>query len=190
MGACDRAGHFRAEIVEYGLKAVDKADSKSVAVSFRVLLTAMFENGEWVDWSQYEMDAYGDSWIVKKDGTLNERAVNDLMKHCGWDGQFSSVTNLTWKPTPFQVEIKPHVYNGETTYRVEWINAFDSQPGGGTMGNVDDNKLAELEARFGASLRALGGNVKRNAAPAASRPAPPPPRPTPAMAGSGDGIKF
>jgi hypothetical protein len=58
------------------------------------------------------------------------------------------------------------------------------------MGNVDADKLKELEAMFGASLRAVTSNVKRNQ-PASNggRPAAPPKPPAPAMAGS-DGIKF
>lgn len=188
MAACDRAGHFRAEIVEYGLK---EAESKSVAISFRVQLTEWWDGEKWVNWRDYEMDAYGDSWIVKKDGKLNDRAVNDMIKHCGWDGQLSTIADSTLKPTPFQVQVEAHEYKGQTTYRVAWINAYDSQPGGGAMGNVDGNKLAELEARFGQSLRALGGNARRNAAPTSGRPAPPPARPAPAPAMAGDdGIKF
>jgi hypothetical protein len=194
MSACDRAGNFRAEIVEYGLKATDKDDSKSVAVSFRVLLTEWWDGEKWVPWSEYEMEAHGDAWIVKKDGKLNQRAINDLCKNCGWDGVLSSIANMTWKPTPFQVETKPHVYKEEKTYRIEWINPFDAIPGAaGVLGNVDDSKLKQLEQQFGPQLRALAGNVSRNSTTAAGRPVPPPPPPKPAVSGelqTADGIKY
>jgi hypothetical protein len=190
MPACDRAGHFLAEIIEYGLQQATDAQSKSVGVTFRVLLTQMWDGEKWIDWRQYEMDAYGTSWIVKKDGTVNDRAVEDLCKHCGWDGALSSIAEFTWKATPCRVEVKEDTYKGETRYRVEWINSFDSIPGGG-MGNVDSDKLKELETRFGPALRAVTANVRRNQpAPNGSRPsAPPKPPAAPAMAG-GDGIRF
>lgn len=188
MQPCDRTGNFRAEILDYGLKEMD---SGAVAVSLHVLLTEMWDVDNWIPWRDYDMEAFGDIWIVKKDKKLNDRQVKALIECAGWDASLSSLTDGSWKPTPCQVEITRETYKNEDRYRISWVNDFNKTPGGGALSNVDANKLRELEARFGSPLRALQGNAKRNgSSPASSKPAPPPRTPVPSAAGEDDGIRF
>lgn len=168
---CDREGSFRAEITEYGLK---EADSGAVAVTIRVHLLEMYSDGQWEDWRQYDVEAFGDVWIVKKDnGGLNAKAVESLMRHTGWNGDIDSIVHGTWQPTPCQVAIKADTYENVTRYRVSFINDYDRVPG--AVGNVTEDKAKQLASKFGPELRALYGNVARNgAAPAGgSKPQPP-----------------
>lgn len=169
MQPCDRAGNFRANILEYGLKEMD---SGAVAVSLHVKLTELFDNGEWHEWEQFDMECFGDVWIIKKDGSINDKASESLIKHAGWDGNIDSITGETWKPTPCQVVVNKEEYQGRTSYKVAFINDHSRTPG--QMSNVTPEKAKELQNRFGSQLRALVGNVKRNQAPTGSRPSAPP----------------
>ncbi len=163
----DRKGNFRAEIKEYGLQ---KKDSGAVGVrmKFHILECWNPEGEVWDDWREHNVEAWGTSWIIKKDnGGVNNNAVEALVKHTGWDGSLASIVNSTWAPTPCQVSTEANTYNGATTYPVNFINAYDQVPGA-NVGNVTSDGLKELEARFGAPLRAVVGNAKRNTVPPAA----------------------
>lgn len=162
----DRTGDFQAEITEYGLQ---KADSGSVGIRFKAKLTAMWnpETNGWEDWTEFNAQAWGSSWIVKRDGTIHKPAVEALVKYAGWDGNLKSVVENTWVPTACQVSIGSEVYNDQTQFRISFVNAFDRVPGA-NVGNVTSDALKELENRFGSSLRAVVGNVKRNTSPPAA----------------------
>ena len=195
MQACDRTGHFRAEIIGYGIK---KAESGAVAVTLHCKLTENWdEQAEaWVPWVEFDMEVYGDVWVVKKDGSLSDKQAQKLINFCGWNGSFASIADSTWKPTPCQIEVGREDYQGQTYYKIAWVNGFDSTPGQGNLGNVDAGGIKDLEARFGSPLRALAGNAKRNAGATNGNKPPAPPKPSvkakePAGAVAGDdGIPF
>jgi hypothetical protein len=184
MVAVDRTGDFRAEIKSYGLQ---KAESGAVGVRIQAHLVEMFneETKDWEDWRDYNVEAWGTSWIIKKDGTVNQNAVDALVKYAGWDGSLKTIGENGWVPTPCQVSIGSEEYNGETQFRVSFINAWDRVPGA-NIGNVTSDDLKALENRFGSSLRAVVGNIKRNTSPPAPAngkggPKPPPAAKQPAM---------
>ena len=168
----DRAGTFRGNIVEYGLKEVE---SGSVAVTLRVYLTAFWDdvNKTWMEWHEYDQEAHGDIWIVKKDKTLNQNAVNSLIRNAGWDGDIESVQNNKWQPTPVQVVVVEDTYNGETRLKISFINDHDRTPGG-LGANMTPEKAKQLQMQFGSSLRALAGNAKRDSKPNGAPKTPPP----------------
>lgn len=176
MPEVDREGNFQAEIIDYGLKDFE---SGSVAVSLRVKLTAEWnsETESWDDWTQYDMEAGGDIYIIKKDGKLNDGQVKNLSQYAGWDGSLTSITERTWQPTKCQVSIESDVYKNNTRHRIGFINEFGRKPGA-KISTVDAVKAKELEARHGAALRAIVGNARRQngSSPPASRPASPPPK--------------
>lgn len=176
----DREGDFRGRITEYGLR---KLDSGAVCLSIHAALEEKYEEGEWQDWQQYEYTAAGDVWLVKKDGTINEPAARSLVECAGWDGEFSSLSQATFAPKPCQFTIKTDTYNGETRYRISFVNPFDRTPGGGGLGNVDTKAAASLDSQYGSQMRALFGNAKRNAAAPKSDTPPSPPMPKGPSAG-------
>lgn len=186
MVPCDRAGVFRIEICEYGLKEMD---SGAVAVSIKALLTEWWDGAQWLDWRQYDMEAGGDVWIIKKDnGGANDKAAESLMRHAGWDASVTAIVDGTWKPTPCQAVINQEEYKGQKSFKIAFLNDFNRTPG--ALSNVTPEKARDLENRFGSTLRALQSNVRRNQ-PAAtnSRPPAPPKAPEPAAA-TADGIPF
>lgn len=180
----DREGDFRAEIVEFGLRELD---SKAVCVPIRAKITEFWNGEAWDDWRQYDMHAGGDIWIGKKDGSANDKQIEALMRHAGWDGSLAALVDGSWHPTPCQITVKQDSYEGKTTYKIAWLNAFDRTPGGGSMSNVDEAKVKGLEARFGQTLRALSGNVRRNAAAPSGRKPPAPPKASSVPAGAANG---
>lgn len=167
----DREGQFRADIIAYGLKEME---SGAMSVSIRAKLTQFYDGVEWLPWEEYGMEAEGDIWIVKKDnGGLNSNGVQSLVNHAGWDGNMESIVNETWQPSACQVAVKREEYKGNVRFKIAFVNDWNRTPG--AMSNIDAAKAKELQARFGAQLRAIAGNVKRNGSPPASKPATPPP---------------
>lgn len=185
---CDREGTFRANITGYGLRDAD--GSNSVAVTLQARLLEMWDGQEWQEWEQYDMEAIGDIWIIKKDGSPNTHGVESLVRHAGWDGSIEAIVNTTWQPAKCQVVIKPDEYKGEVRYRIEFVNSYDRVPG--QVSTVSPEKGRDLASRHGAALRAIAANVKRNATvPANGKPAAPAgAKPTPSVKMTEDSIPF
>ena len=156
----DRSGRFRGRITNYYL---DEADSGAEAIAITVAFDQIYHEGDWYDWTESNQEALGRIWVVKKDGKLNERQVRALIDHAGWDGSFTSVAQGEWQPTPCQVVVEEDAYRDQVRYRIAWVNAYDQAVGGG--GNLSPDKVAALQAKHGAALRALAGTAKANAAP-------------------------
>ena len=159
------------EVLNYGLKKFE--GSTSVAVALHVRLTELFHEGEWF---QVDQECYGDIWIIKKDNKgINQRSVESLVNHAGWDGNLESIANGTWEPTPFQVTTKADEYQGNVSYKINFVNGFNDKPrGGGSLGSATADDAKQLQNQWGSQLRALAGNRMRPQPPAASKPAAPP----------------
>tara|TARA_Y100001963_G_scaffold157272_1_gene253028 strand:+ start:16241 stop:16837 length:597 start_codon:yes stop_codon:yes gene_type:complete len=164
MPDIQQAGVFRGEISSYGL---NEADSGAIAVTIKVSIHEIFHEDKWHDWKEHDFVANGDIWVIKKDGKLNKRQAEALVKCAGWDGSFTSISQGTWSPTPVSVVVNEDTYKDETRFRIEWLNEFNRTPGGG---NVDDDKAKNLEQKFGSELRAIAGNSSRNGSKPASKP--------------------
>ena len=177
MPQVDRAGIFKAAPpTEY---ALEKSKEGAWGVRFRFDLTHYLNGSEWVDWSVYGQHAYGTVWFIRKDGKPNDRGVETLRDVLGWDGNPDSIENKTWQPPACQVVVKADEYDGKTRFRVEWINPLDHQ-GAGLKG-ANDSDVADLKARFGATLRALFGTQAVKAPKPNGKPLPPPPSRAPAQ---------
>lgn len=161
----DREGDFRGRITDYGLR---KYDSGAVAVAVQVAIDECWNGESWDDWREFDVEAIGYINIVKKDKTLNQGAAQSLIDCANWNGSLESIVNHTWDPSPVGVSVRANEYKGQTSYRVEFINAYDSEPGG--LGNVDAGIAKQLQMTHGAALRALAGNQARNSASPSGRP--------------------
>lgn len=193
--ACDRDGAFRGTIQEYGLK---EFPSGAVAIKYRADLEEIynFDTESWHPCSDWDMEVYGDCFVVKKDGSLNTASVSSLVDHAGWDGQFKSIQDATWEPTPCQFSVKRSEYEGKVYFNAAFINGFDDTPGGGALPMLEPAKVSSLDAKFGSAMRVLTANKMRNqtAPPAGAKPpAPPKPaakEPPKVHAATGDDIPF
>ncbi len=172
-----QAGDFRGRVLEYGLH--EKEGSESVSLAIRISADEVWmvpEGGEepmWLDCSGWDSCSVGFLCLVTKAGKLNPHQVDPLMKYAGWDGDFEALANGTWEPNPIRFSVEYDTFGDKGKFRINWIYPFDSEPGG-NLGNVDADRAKQLKNKFGAQIRALGGNAARDAAPKpAGKPAAP-----------------
>lgn len=158
------AGNCRGQIIDYALWA---AESGAIAVNITARIDECWQPSDqgdaWFNYCEHDYVADGAIWIVKKDGNLNQRQVEALMKHCNWDGDLASIDEHRWEPTPCSFTTTEETYKDKARCRISWLNAYDAIPGVG--GNVSPEKVQELCNRYGSSFRALAGNLARNAIP-------------------------
>jgi len=179
----DREGVFRATISGYG---VQNAESGALGIAMTFDLTELWcppangEEGYWYPWSEHQQQAQGTFWIVKKDGTPNNGAIEQLCRYAGWTGTLATLAEGKWEPTPVQVTIKSETRKQDgkpdrTELRASFLNDFNRVPG--AQGNVDAAKAQELDSRFGAHFRAIAGTVAQSKTPPAASKPPAPSRP-------------
>lgn len=154
---CQLEGHYRAKIIDYGLK--EMKDSGAVAVTIRCALLARFEqiSGDETGWVEATEPTTcdGDVWIISNADKRNapiEVNIQALINHAGWDGELASVVEQTWKPWPCQVTVKGEAYKGRVYYKASFINSWNAEPHSG-LNKVTATKLRELELRYGDTLR-------------------------------------
>ena len=178
----EEAGDFRAYPIGWTVEETEKEGSKSVCV---VILFGILQKwhadpegdgGSWsAEWpSGYA--SYARVYVVKRDGTLNTGAIENLKK-CGiWDGDWSAFESAP-EPTRCLIEIQASEWNGRTNYRPEWINPDGDAPQKRSAGLKPANPdvIAGLAARFGGATRAIGGQQVAAVAPPTPAGAPPPP---------------
>lgn len=181
MAHLDREGRFRATIEDYHL---NEATSGAVGVSLVCKITAAFDgsNNTWEDWTGFEEQlVFGDVWLLKKDKQVNKKSAESLAKCAGWGGTFSEIVDRTWQPKPVQITVAADTYNGETRYKIQYINDYDST---GQASNVDVSKAKQFDSLHGPTLRAIvGTNARAAKKPApSSKPVAPPPKAAPTAA--------
>lgn len=166
----DREGTFRGQITEYGCR---KTDGGAIQISVYADIEEQWdpELERWVDWRQYQLEVYGDLNVVKKNGTINKIQVQALVHHVGWDGDFTSISQETWKPIPCQFVVKQNTWRDSVRYKIEWINAYDRVPG--AFIPLDADTARDLQNRLGGEVRALAGNVVRSEQKPKGKPAAP-----------------
>lgn len=110
------------------------------------------------------------SVIVKNDGTVNTRNVEDLKKWSGWDGvdpYWLMDTDLTAIDVELVIANEPSITDPTKTWpAIKWVNP----PGGGggsALPEAADRRA--VMAKYGAKLRALAGGTPL-AAPVSPRP--------------------
>lgn len=191
----DREATFRATIESYHL--VD-TPSGSVGVSCKFRIVELWHDGQWWPFDEHDMEIDGDIWIVgtrEKGSKVNENGVKTLVESLGWDGLIDSIANETWTPQRCQISVKNETYKNVAKLKVAFVNDWNRTPGGSS---VDPAKAKELQMRYGSQLRAIAGNVKRNAPPspppggppAPTRPTAPAPIAPPPPSGSNSDIPF
>lgn len=174
--AVDRTGTFRAEVISYGMK---KYDSGSIAVNLVFRLTDWWyvpDEGEpgWTEWGNYGQEVFGSFFVVKKTGDLNQGPIQQLVEHVGWNGNFDSITDGTWEPTPCQVQVKSEVYDGSEQMKASWIYSYDAVPRSG-LAVLSAEESKSLNAKYGGQIRAIvGDKIRQDTKP--KRPPPPAPK--------------
>jgi hypothetical protein len=171
----DRPGIFKARPLSW---AVRTADSGAVAIALEYLILAQLDGTEWVDWSGAEdHTVFGDTYVVKKDGTVHTSGVEQLVAALGWNGDLRSVTGAPPKVV-VQINVKEEEYQGKKRLKVSWVNPGDYSP---RPEAASDGDVARLQVRFGSLLRAAVAIATKKVP--AKPPTPPAPTPAPTAAG-------
>lgn len=169
MKRLEQDGIFKARPLTWDIK---EAESGAVAVSFSFVVLEELVDGEWTSegWDDEHM-FYGDWWIVKKDGTINQGAVEQLAKSLGWNGNLDAIVGDPPQKV-VQVNVKPDTYEGVTRYKGSWMNPADYS--GGPKNGTDPAAVSGIKARFGSLLRAAAaGAVEKKPEPKPAAKAPP-----------------
>lgn len=157
----DRAGIFRGHPIR---QTVKRFESGSVAIVVRYYINQELESGTWVD---VNFEAFGNHFIIKRDGTPNQAMVSVLSERLGWDGDLSTVSSSDWVNRAVQLDIRREQYEGIARFKVAWINDFDQSPA--ASGTADEATIEDLVVTYGPQLRALCSTASENA-PVATAP--------------------
>lgn len=167
----DREGIFKAKPFDWSVQPSN--NSKSIAVSVGLLITAQYLDGEWQSWEAYEPHQTRGWWyVIGKDGKCNTTAVDQLVKSMGWNGDLRSVRGAP-PDVVVQVNVKANEYNGKTTYKAGWMNPEDYAP---EFAGASEDDVDKLQVQYGSLLRAAAAAAapKPVAKAAAPKPAPKP----------------
>lgn len=176
-----RPGTYRAKVLNRGVGEVGR-DSRLLALTAEYHIVQERVNGEWYEMGPDEQNwtISGTHFIEKKDGTMNEFTIKKLMAAFGWNGV--DVFALDDAPLPddhlVRLELDWETYKDKKQMRVKWIDAADSEAGGGIV-RASASERSAIEARVGGKLRALFGGTQP---PVPAKPAGSPTRPAPAPA--------
>lgn len=185
----DREGEFRGEIIDYGLQKARESESLSVALKVRILEAYNFETEQWDDWRAYEpYEGFGNVWIIKKDGSPNQNAIESLVKFAGWSGDIAEIVHKQWKPTPIRFSVAADTYKNETRYKVGFLGDYNSVPVFGIK-SIAPDEAKSFQAKYQSQLRAIASGAKRNSAAPSDRPPAPPARQTGVQEGDGSNVE-
>jgi hypothetical protein len=162
MNAVDRAGAFRFLPQEWGV-----GETNNGYPQFVVRLKAMEfydEDGSiggkpetWVPWGEYDQELTAYLVLYTKDAKTGQWKellnAGQIKKALGWDGaSFAALANGNYANTLIMGRVEEHEYNGQTSLRVQWIDAADASPNR-TMAKYDAEKLKGLDAKFAGVIK-------------------------------------
>lgn len=177
MSNIDRTGIFRAELTECGVRE-PKPGAKSIMLGTRFKIIEALEDGEWVDWTEYDVEAFGDFNIIKKDGTINEGSCTQLRDVLGLNHDFE----MNGDGHKCQITVKADTYEGKTKFRASWLDDWDREGGTGIKSAENPSNVlapvqSQLKAFFGA--KAVTTPAPTKAPPTAKAPPSGPPKAAP-----------
>ena len=175
--AVDREGTFRAKPISWRLREGKESSSVGLNICFQILEYQDPDTQEWqTGWDQYDMEVWGTFWFINRKGEISKPRARKLVESLGWSGnpEDFSVEGIEFDNVLINVEYNTNANTGKTKLEAAWIHPWDHVyvPGAKT---ADPAISKTLQAKHGADLRAIAGNVKRNEAPkpAAAETAPP-----------------
>lgn len=166
----DRPGRYKARIKRW---KVDETGNNKLAT-----FVCEFECYEWYSdtderWYSLPCEITGYFYLERKDGNINEFAVNSLRDSLGWDGRdIGTLADTEWRNTPVQITVEQSEYNGKSRLSVDYINPLDYEPTG--IGETKPEVVQALNNRLGAKLRAIAPPINHSVEPPTAAPQAPP----------------
>ena len=181
MPLANRAGRFRAQVLDQGFS--ETGPNKLVTFIPRFRLIEEAADDEWRDVSEEAMEITAYVYLERRDHAVNDVALKQLIEAFGWDGRDAFWLEDQRPLIDCQVTLDFEEYQGRRRLKVQWINAFDSEPTGIQHSTEDQRK--QIRARLGSKLRSMAGGApaaKPAARPQTATPATAPPAPARAPA--------
>lgn len=151
----DREGTFKAKPIAWSIHRSQGSQSVGINVQFDIV--AKQEGDEWEDWTMYgPCSVFGYFNVLKKDGTVNQKTVENLAEVLSWNASMQQITSAPPPDVVVQVVVEFNEYNGKSSYRVKWLNPGDYTHAGG---GCSPDEARALDAQFGSLLRASAGAV-------------------------------
>lgn len=158
----DRTGSFLATEIDRALSTTAKQSLPQLVIKMQLVHwfdADKGDNGDWEDFSAYDMDTVGYFTLVfnGKQGPETSLSYDQLMKVYGWDGKDFQVLATMPAPDMFLVRVEDNDpdYADKTPYVVQWIDTKDADPRGG-LKKLDAAGVKDLQAQFGALLNKFG----------------------------------
>ncbi|MCP4541687.1 MAG: hypothetical protein GY832_31530 [Chloroflexi bacterium] len=177
MSQIDRTGNFRGKIVDRGVGTSSGGFPQAI---LQLEADQMWdtENGVWIDWEYDVRETIAYLILFGKNGKPTASA-RQLMKALGWDGvAFIDIQENEKLKDEIQWQMGENTYEGNTTIRCQWIDAYDAVPGR-KVNKLEKSDIAALQAKYAGGLAKLSGGPKAKAAPPAEAPTAPVQNPTP-----------
>ena len=165
----NREGTFNAYPANIGVTDSGPNNLATVIIGFRLFEELV--NGEWTDCSQEAIDVTGYFYLEKKDGQVNNVAVDALRAALNWttdDPAWLQQTDLS--QVPVQLKLGNEEYNGKTKVKVQFLNPYGSTAGGVPKG--DEQTHQAIRMRLSDKLRAYMGGTPAPAPNPVPRTAP------------------
>ena len=159
MSKIQEAAHYRGVVVEH---AVGVTNSGLPQFVVKLQATERYDVADktWVNWSareDCEITAY--LVLIDKKGNpiFHAKAVQKVFE---WDGaSLTGLNLLDLENVEVQFEVQDHEYEGKESTQVSSIRGFNDEPGN-SVKKLDDDELAQLNAKFGSTLKKLSGGPK------------------------------
>lgn len=148
-------GTYRGKILAHGV-----SETKNGYPQFNGNFVALEmwdeDEGQWVDYSEYDAAMMGYFVLVGGDNTplLN---MTQVMKAIGWDGQsFAGLDNMDLSHTIVQFRLEWKTYEGNESLQVTWIDHENATPGI-QVKKLDAEGLKNLDSKYNSVLRKVSG---------------------------------
>lgn len=169
MKYLERQGTFKAKAIQWSVK---EASTGSLGVAIVFECREVKQGEEFRPLMPFAF-VRGDFYVVKKDGTLMEKAAHELCMAFGWVGSFDEIRVNEPPDYLVQIDVEVQTYQGKQYYKARRVRPENASA---EDGEVSEARAKELDKKHGEALREVAAKA------AALRAAMPPAEPAPQSA--------
>lgn len=162
MSQINRTGTFRGVAIDSGV-GLTKNEFPQWVANLQASEYYDEETEQWIDWSEYEEKEIQCYLVLFGNEGKPLLNTKQLQKAFGWSGE--SFQELeTYVDVPFQFRVEENTYEGTTRLRVQWVDAYDAEPGR-VIQKLEPAEVKKLDAKYAAALRKFSGGPKPKSVP-------------------------